>query len=71
MQGPGRLDPDPYWKTTFAMAKQYGKRVGFRVQMSDPDIDEPALPDFVLAGADPNGSPHTVVVAARIGGPAR
>jgi hypothetical protein len=45
---PGRLDPDPYWMTTFAMAKQYGKRVGFRVQMSDPDIDEPALPDFVL-----------------------
>jgi len=45
---PGRLDPDPYWKTTFAMAKQYGKRVGFRVQMSDPDIDEPSLPDFVL-----------------------
>ena len=30
------------------MAKQYGKRVGFRVQMSNPDIDEPALPDFVL-----------------------
>src|SRR6476619_1101628 len=30
------------------MAKQYGKRVGFRVQMSDPDIEEPALPDFVL-----------------------
>ena len=45
---PGRLDPDPYWKTTLAVAKQYGKRVGFRVQMSDPDIDEPALPDFVL-----------------------
>ena len=45
---PGRLDPDPYWTTTFAMAKQYGKRVGFRVQMSDPDIDEPALPDFIL-----------------------
>jgi hypothetical protein len=45
---PGRLDPDPYWKTTLAMAKQYGKRVGFRVQMSDPDVEEPALPDFVL-----------------------
>ena len=30
------------------MAKQDGKRVGFRVQMSDPDIEEPALPDFVL-----------------------
>jgi hypothetical protein len=45
---PGRLDPEEYWTTTLAMAKQYGKRVGFRVQMSDPDIEEPALPDFVL-----------------------
>jgi hypothetical protein len=45
---PGRLDPEPYWKTTLAMAKQHGKRVAFRVQMSDPDIEEPALPDFVL-----------------------
>ena len=45
---PGRLDPDPYWLTTLAMAKQYGKRVGFRVMMSDPDVDGPALPDFVL-----------------------
>ena len=45
---PGRLDPDPYWKTTLALAKQYGKRLGFRVMMSDPDIEEPALPDFVL-----------------------
>jgi len=45
---PGRLDPDAYWRTTLAMAKQYGKRIGFRVQMSDPDIEEPALPDFVL-----------------------
>ena len=45
---PGRLDPDPYWRATLAMAKQYGKRVGFRVMMSDPDIEEPSLPDFVL-----------------------
>ena len=45
---PGRLDPDPYWQTTLAVAKQYGKRLGFRVMMSDPDIEEPALPDFVL-----------------------
>ena len=29
---PGRLDPDPYWKTTFEVAKQYGKRVGFRIR---------------------------------------
>jgi len=45
---PGRLDPDEYWKTTFALARQYGKRVGFRVMMSSPDIRGPSLPDFVL-----------------------
>ena len=45
---PGRLDPDEYWKLVFAVAKQYGKRVGFRVMMSNPDVIEPALPDFVL-----------------------
>jgi len=45
---PGRLDPDPYWLATLAMAKQYGKRIGFRVMMSDPDIEGPALPDFLL-----------------------
>lgn len=45
---PGRLDPDPYWQATLAMAKQYGKRIGFRVMMSNPDIEGPSLPDFVL-----------------------
>ena len=45
---PGRLDPEEYWKATFAAAKQYGKRVGFRVMMGSPDIAGPALPDFVL-----------------------
>jgi hypothetical protein len=45
---PGRLDPDPYWTEVFAAAKRHGKRVGFRVMMSDPDIAEPSLPDFVL-----------------------
>jgi hypothetical protein len=45
---PGRLDPDEYWKITFDVARRYGKRVGFRVMMSDPDIAEPSLPDFVL-----------------------
>jgi TAT (twin-arginine translocation) pathway signal sequence len=44
----GRLDPDEYWKVVFAVAKERGKRVGFRVMMSDPDVADPALPDFVL-----------------------
>jgi hypothetical protein len=45
---PGRLEPDRYWHATLAAARRYGKRVGFRVMMSAPDIVEPALPDFVL-----------------------
>jgi hypothetical protein len=45
---PGRLEPEEYWKTTLALARQYGKRVGFRVMMSSPDIRGPSLPDFVL-----------------------
>jgi hypothetical protein len=45
---PGRLDFADYWKITFEMAAKHKKRVGFRVMMSDPDIAEPALPDFVM-----------------------
>jgi len=45
---PGRLDPDDYWKTTFAAAREHGKRVGFRVMMGSPDVRGPSLPDFVL-----------------------
>jgi hypothetical protein len=44
---PGRLDFPEYWKLTFEMAKKYNKPVGFRVMMSDPDVKESALPDFV------------------------
>ena len=46
-QRPGRLDPSEIWKTSFALAKQYGKRVGFRVMISNPDIAGYALPDFI------------------------
>lgn len=44
----GRLDFPDYWKLTFDLAKQYKKRVGFRIQMRAPDYSEEALPDFVL-----------------------
>src|SRR5271157_5929299 len=44
---PGRLDPNGIWKTSFALAKQYGKRIGFRVMISNPDIEGYALPDFL------------------------
>ncbi len=44
----GRLEFPDYWKLTFDLAKQYNKRVGFRIQMRAPDYREEALPDFVL-----------------------
>ena len=46
-QRPGRLDPNEIWKTSFALAKQYKKRIGFRVMISNPDIPGYALPDFL------------------------
>jgi hypothetical protein len=46
-QRAGRLDPSETWKTSFALAKQYGKRIGFRVMISNPDIEGYALPDFI------------------------
>ncbi len=45
---PGKLEPDDYWKITMEKAAQYGKRVGFRVMMNNPDILENALPEFLL-----------------------
>ena len=44
---PGKLEFDDYWKITFDKAAQYGKRVGFRIMVNNPDILENALPDFV------------------------
>ena len=32
-QKPGRLDLCEHWKTTFALARQYGKRIGLRVAL--------------------------------------
>ena len=46
-QRPGQLEPNGIWKTSFALARQYGKRIGFRVMISNPDIPGYALPDFV------------------------
>lgn len=46
---PGRLNLHPIWKLTFDAAKQRGLRVGFRVQLSNPEIQPAkiALPDFL------------------------
>ena len=45
---PGKLEFDDYWKITIEKAEKYGKRVGFRVMMNNPDIVENALPEFML-----------------------
>ena len=44
----GKLEFDDYWKITMEKSLQYGKRVGIRVMLNNPDILENALPDFVL-----------------------
>ncbi|MBN2288905.1 MAG: hypothetical protein JXQ83_06190 [Candidatus Glassbacteria bacterium] len=46
---PGRLDLHPIWKLTFDAARTYGLRVGFRVQLSSPNIQPKLLsmPDFL------------------------
>jgi hypothetical protein len=47
---PGRLDLNPVWKLTFDAAKTHGKRVAFRVMMSN-SVFQPkrlAMPDFLL-----------------------
>jgi len=46
-QKAGRLDPCEHWKLTFDLARRYGKRVGFRVMMSNPDIKDSPLPEFL------------------------
>src|SRR5437868_12870810 len=46
-QRPGRLDVCEHWKLTFDLARRYQKRVGFRVMMSNPDIPDSPLPEFL------------------------
>jgi hypothetical protein len=46
---PGRLDLAPVWAATLAAARRHGRRVAFRVQLSNPEIQPArlALPDFL------------------------
>jgi hypothetical protein len=44
----GRLDLFEHWQITLELAEKYGKRVGFRIMLANPDIEEESLPDFVL-----------------------
>jgi hypothetical protein len=45
---PGRLDPFEHWQTTLELAEKHNKRVGFRIMLANPDIEEESLPDFML-----------------------
>jgi hypothetical protein len=44
----GRLDLFEHWQVTLELAEKYNKRVGFRIMLANPDIDEESLPDLVL-----------------------
>lgn len=44
---PGKLDFPEHWAITFEMAKKYGKRVAFRVQLMSPVIEGHSVPDFL------------------------
>jgi hypothetical protein len=46
-QRPGRLDLCEHWKLTFELAKRLQKRIGFRVMMSNADIPDSPLPEFL------------------------
>ena len=46
-QRAGRLDVCEHWKLTFDLARRYQKRIGLRVMMSNPDIPDSPLPEFL------------------------
>jgi hypothetical protein len=47
--GPGKLELSPVWEATFDAAKRHNLGVGFRIQLSSPNIQPKklAMPDFV------------------------
>ena len=45
---PGRLDFPEWWNITFDLARRYKKQIGFRVQLENPDVADPGMPDFLL-----------------------
>lgn len=47
-QRPGRLDFPEYWKISFDLARQYGKRVAFRIMTENPDVPFPGMPEFLM-----------------------
>ena len=49
---PHQLDLPDWWRITFDLARHYGKRVGFRIMLENPDFAEPGMPEF-LSGKVP------------------
>jgi hypothetical protein len=45
---PGKLDLPDWWRITFDLARRYGKRVGFRIMLENPDFAAPGMPDFLI-----------------------
>ncbi|GAA4774398.1 hypothetical protein GCM10023219_22310 [Stakelama sediminis] len=45
---PGKLDLPDWWRITLDCAAHYGKRVGFRIMLENPDFPEPGMPDFLI-----------------------
>lgn len=45
---PGKLDFPEHWKITFDLAKKYNKRIGLRVQLMSPVIENHSVPDFLV-----------------------
>lgn len=43
----GKLDLCEHWKIAFELARQYKKRIGFRVQLMSPVIQPHSIPDFL------------------------
>lgn len=70
---PGKLEFPEHWNLTFEMAKKYGKRVAFRIQLMSPVIKEQSMPDFLigkvpmveLGTTDEIGIPNKVHYAPR------
>jgi hypothetical protein len=44
----GSLDMFEHWHITLELAEKYNKRVGFRIMLSNPDVEDECLPDYVL-----------------------
>ena len=45
---PGRLDFPEWWKITFDLGRRYDKQIGFRVQLENPDVAYPGIPEFLM-----------------------